>query len=302
MKRILCLSGGGVRGMAQVMVLAKLEQEFGRPLYEVYDLIAGTSVGAINASLIATGAISMSELSTIYPDVIKKVFKKNRLFHKPKYDRNNFIEIWNEIVGSDFKMSDVKTKIMITSVDLVDDTNIFFKSWHENDNDEQLVDVVCRSFAAPVYFGQIVDYQNKRVYSDGGIGNSNLPLNEVKLEAEALGWYDNKGCGNKTVCIDSIGTLYNSKHHNFYEVADGRWLSQILDFINIRHGGLARAQSVKDQIRMMLYITKHNPNIKFRYWDYPARKETLILDGVKYIQYYKELGQIMSEYPLINII
>ena len=76
------------------------------------------------------------------------------------------------------KFKEVKTKLMITTVDLVTDRNVFYKSWHESDSDEYLLDLVLRSFAAPVYFGQIVDKVKRMVYSDGGVGNANLPLNE----------------------------------------------------------------------------------------------------------------------------
>jgi patatin-like phospholipase/acyl hydrolase len=84
MKKILCLSGGGVRGISQLMVLKNLEKVCGRPLHEEYDLILGSSVGAINAAIIASGKISMDDLSTIYPSLIKSVFKRRGIFKTPK--------------------------------------------------------------------------------------------------------------------------------------------------------------------------------------------------------------------------
>ena len=300
MKRVLCLSGG-VRGMAQIMVLRKLEQEFGKPLHEVYDLVAGTSVGAINAGIIASGKVSMDEAVELYPDLVKKVFKKRGFFKKPKYDRKNFLGVWNDLVGSDITMSDVKTNLMITSVDLVSDTNIFFKSWHNDVSDTDLSEIVMRSFAAPLYFGQMPDSETQRVYSDGGVGYSNLPLNEVKLQAESFGWYDSEKCGDTTVQFDCIGTLYNSEKPNFDKVAKQSWVRQVADFMNPKEGGLARAQSADDQIRMMKYISKHNKNIKFRYWDTDADPSTLVLDGVKYVPYYRRLGEEMSNKPLIEL-
>lgn len=296
MKRILVLSGGGTMGMAQVQVLAKLEEEYGKPLHEVYDLIAGTSVGAINASIVASGIMSMRKLADNYESYMSRVFKKRGFFKKPKYDTNNFYNLWDDIAPEGIKMGDVKTRLMITSVDLVDDVNIFFKSWHEKSSKTELKYIVARSFAAPMYFGQIVDKEDKRVYSDGGIGNSNFPINEVKLQAEVEGWYHN----GEEVQIDAIGTLYPEEKQSFDKVAKGRWTKQLLEFMNPAKGGMARVQSREDQIRRMKFICEHNPSIKFRYWDHPAKGKTLKLDGVDHVNYYKELGLKMAEKPLLS--
>ena len=74
----------------------------------------------------------------------------------------------------------------------------------------------------------------------------------------------------------------------------------MLDFLNPSQGGLARAQSLNDQIIMMKYICKHNSNIKFKYWDSPAIGKKMKLDGVKYFDYYRSLGTKMAETPLIS--
>ena len=295
MKRILCLSGGGVRGVSQLQVLKKLEDEVG-PLHEAYDLIIGTSVGAINAAIISTGKISMNDLDTKYDAMIDKVFKKRGFFKKPKYDRNNFVTEWDSIVGEGFNYGDAKTRLMITTVDLVSDINIFYKSWHDDDATESMTDIVCRSFAAPLYFGQIVDNEKKLVYSDGGIGNANLPLNEAKLQAEAFGWYDD----GEEVEIHAIGTLFSPPDTPFKDVAKGRWINQIMDYMKPSAGGLARAQSSMDQIRRMKYICSKIPSIKFKYWDSIFDKKKLKLDGLKYMDEYRKQGELMALAPLVQ--
>lgn len=295
MKKILCLSGGGVKGIAQVECLKMLEHKCGRPLCEEYDLILGTSVGAINASIIATGKVSMDELCLKYPDIIRSVFKKRGAFKSPKYDRNNFSHEWNKLIGS-MKFNEVKTKLIITTVDLVTDRNVFYKSWHDSNGDTQLLDLVLRSFAAPIYFGQIVDAKAQMVYSDGGVGNANLPINEAKLQAEVFGWY----MDGEEVEIHAIGTLFDQAVPKFEDVAKGKWISQVLDFINPTEGGLARNQSRIDQLRMMEYICSKIPTIKFKYWDCPADSKKLKLDGVEHIGYYRALGVSMAQEPLIT--
>jgi len=302
-KRALCLSGGGAKGYAQIQVLKAIEKEFGKPLCEVYDLIAGTSVGAINAALIASGKLSMDKLEKIYPDVLKKVFtKKWYRLKKPKYQRKYFEREWSKLIGKDFKMSDSKTKLMLTSVDLVSDENHFFKSWYDDMKGERMMDIVCRSFAAPMYFGHIVDYKNKKCWSDGGVGNANLPLMEVKTQIESFGWYDKRSIfGGQEVHVDAIGCLYHDPHHTFEDIKKNRWLKQVFDYLNLGSGGLARAQSRQDQIRMMSFLTKDNHNIKFRYWDKEIPKKIDKLDGVKYLNEYKRHGIEMAKKPMLDL-
>jgi hypothetical protein len=306
LRKILCISGGGVKGVSQVDLFKRLEKENNKSIYQTYDLITGSSVGAINGALIATGKITLDDLSDIYPEMLKKVFKKKFGLGFPKYDRKNFSEIWNNIIGSNFKMGDVKTKLMITSVDRVKDENCFFKSWHDDDADERLVDVVMRSFAAPIYFGQMIDKQRKKVWFDGGTGYANLPLMETKTQIESFGWYDKEDeIQDETtnqVLIDAVGCLFYDEHLSFEEACKGRWLKQGLDFINPKNGGMARAQSKNDQIRMMNYLASKNTNIKFRYWDYEIPEEMDKLDGIKYVNDYKKFGIEMAKKPIIDLI
>lgn len=312
-RKVLCLSGGGAKGVAQIQLLKKLEADYGKPLCEVYDLIAGTSVGAINASIIASGKISMDDLEKRYIEILERVFKKKWLgwlgwlewLNKPKYDRKNFINEWDDLIGDSFLMGDVKTKLMLTSVDLVTDNNFFFKSWHDDDSIEKLVDITCRSFAAPMYFDHIVDKENQAVWSDGGVGNANLPLNEVKTQVESFCWYDTEDCDDDDTCnkvqIDAVGCLYSDPHNTFKDVSKQKWISQLLDVINPMNAGLARVQSRGDQIRMMKYLSTKNRNLMFRYWDMEIPKKLDKLDGVEYVYEYKKYGIEMSRKPIIDI-
>ena len=53
--RILALDGGGAKGFYTLGVLKEIEGMLGCPLYRRFDLVFGTSTGAIIASLIALG-------------------------------------------------------------------------------------------------------------------------------------------------------------------------------------------------------------------------------------------------------
>ncbi len=47
--QILSLSGGGYLGLYTASVLAKLEEQSGRRIVDMFDLLAGTSIGGIIA-------------------------------------------------------------------------------------------------------------------------------------------------------------------------------------------------------------------------------------------------------------
>ena len=47
--RILCLDGGGIRGLIQLEILSQLELKTGRKITELFDWIVGTSTGGIIA-------------------------------------------------------------------------------------------------------------------------------------------------------------------------------------------------------------------------------------------------------------
>lgn len=47
--RLLCLDGGGIRGLILVQMLIELEIVFGKPIQYCFDWIAGTSTGGILA-------------------------------------------------------------------------------------------------------------------------------------------------------------------------------------------------------------------------------------------------------------
>jgi patatin-like phospholipase/acyl hydrolase len=81
-KRILSLDGGGVRGAATIAFLerieALIEEIEGRPvrLGDWFDLIGGTSTGAIIATALALG-YRVSEIRTFYEQLAPKIFKRS---------------------------------------------------------------------------------------------------------------------------------------------------------------------------------------------------------------------------------
>src|SRR5436305_1226685 len=90
MKRILALDGGGIRGVFSLQILARIEQIFreeqGKPdlvLADVFDLIAGTSTGAIIAAFLSWG-LCVSDIEEVYIERSKAMFVRESWYRRWK--------------------------------------------------------------------------------------------------------------------------------------------------------------------------------------------------------------------------
>lgn len=64
--RILSMDGGGMRGLATLAMLRKLEKGTGKRVHELFDLICGTSTGGMLAVALAVKQLSLDECEEIY--------------------------------------------------------------------------------------------------------------------------------------------------------------------------------------------------------------------------------------------
>ena len=68
-RKILSIDGGGIRGIIPAMILADIEKETGKQIFEMFDLIAGTSTGGILAlGLTRPNPFPAQELVNFYKD------------------------------------------------------------------------------------------------------------------------------------------------------------------------------------------------------------------------------------------
>lgn len=70
--KILCLDGGGSKGMYTIGVLSELEKQLGSKLYEHFHLIFGTSTGAIITAMLGLG-YGVSEIEKKYRELVPKI-------------------------------------------------------------------------------------------------------------------------------------------------------------------------------------------------------------------------------------
>lgn len=167
--KILSFDGGGIRGALSIEILYRLTIKYPNLLDEI-DLFTGTSTGSIIAALLANG-YSVNEIRNIYSiPVAKKIFSPVRLnLFKPKFSNENLKEIIGSYFLEDFKMKDLKRKILIPSFDINSEKKhswkpIFFNNFYDTTTSNiDVRDAVLASSSAPTYF------QSHESYIDGGV-------------------------------------------------------------------------------------------------------------------------------------
>src|SRR5680860_1310623 len=76
--RVLSIDGGGIRGLIPALVLAEVERRSGRRVWELFDLIAGTSTGGILAcALCAPNPLPAEQLVGLYEDEGPAIFDRS---------------------------------------------------------------------------------------------------------------------------------------------------------------------------------------------------------------------------------
>jgi predicted acylesterase/phospholipase RssA len=81
--RLLSLDGGGAKGFYTLGVLKEIEAMCGCPLYQAFDLIFGTSTGAIIAALLALGS-SVDDIHSLYKEHVPVVMRRRSATGKSK--------------------------------------------------------------------------------------------------------------------------------------------------------------------------------------------------------------------------
>uniref|UniRef100_A0A8C5Q2G3 phospholipase A2 n=1 Tax=Leptobrachium leishanense TaxID=445787 RepID=A0A8C5Q2G3_9ANUR len=108
--RLLCLDGGGIRGLVLIQVLIAIEKAAGRPIRELFDWVAGTSTGGILALAIVHGK-PMDYLRCLYFRMKNEVFRGSR-----PYESGPLEDFLKREFGEDTKMSDItQPKVIVTS-------------------------------------------------------------------------------------------------------------------------------------------------------------------------------------------
>jgi hypothetical protein len=234
-RKILSLDGGGIRGVLTLEILKKLENDLKYKLNEgnsfrlgnYFDLIGGTSTGAIIAAGLSIG-MSVEELLDFYTKKGKAMFDKNFLLKRWKsfYGSGELLETLKNTFGDDTNLdiSNGKFKSLLTVVTMNRSTdspwpisNNPFAKYNDKNRPDcnlniKLYQLVRASTAAPVYFPPETlewdpsDPSKTFSFVDGGVTPYNNPAFLLYRMATQAPYKLDWKTGENNLLIVSIGT------------------------------------------------------------------------------------------------
>jgi uncharacterized protein len=222
--KILAIDGGGIRGLIPALVLAEIEKRTGRPISTLFDLVAGTSTGAIIACALThprpmpanrVAAIYEQEGPQIFDASLLKTFTSLGGVIDERYDDRELVSSLQRHLG-DARLGEAVTGILVTVYDLEARRALVLRG----DDDVSMVDAAHASCAAPTYFEPV--RLGARTLIDGGA----FAINPAILAyAEATGRID---------VLASLGTGEHTRRLPYDEVKDWgqiEWARPIIDVV-----------------------------------------------------------------------
>jgi patatin-like phospholipase/acyl hydrolase len=263
-KKILSLDGGGIRGALSLGYLKKIEDILKKKhpenkdfrMSDYFDLIGGTSTGAIIASLLALGK-TVDEITKLYMDLGNKIFGEKRNWWNPletyqwlkaNYDYKGIAEGLKNALGADTTLGSDKIKTGLCIVAKRADTNSiwpvinhprgkYYNSATSKNKDFLLWKVVRASTAAPTYFApQLMDVKEGQpaAFIDGGLSMANNPALTLLMVATLQGFPFHWPMGADNILLVSVGTGYLEFKRQVGEIDEATmltWAGSIPDML-----------------------------------------------------------------------
>jgi hypothetical protein len=289
--KILSIDGGGIRGIIPAMVLARIEELTGKPISELFDLIAGTSTGGILAlGLTRPGAggkpcFTAAGMMALYEQEGWRIFRRSTLrkivtlgnLAEEKHKADGIESVLEQYFGES-RLKDALVDVIIPSYETERRFPFFFKSRNARsraDYDFPMKAVARATSAAPTYFQPLkLDAGAPRDYYsliDGGV-YANNPAMCGYVEARTT--FPLRG----DICVVSLGTGELTKPLRYQALKRwGRvnWAQPILGIV------LSGVSSTVDyQLRQLLPPAADG---RKRYWRFQLRlgDDTEALDDAR---------------------
>ncbi len=221
-KRLLALDGGGIRGVVTLGFLVRIEkllrERSGNPsliLADYFDLIGGTSTGAIIAAALAYG-LSTEELMERYLSLGAKVFGKRRILRvSALFDAAPLDSELKAFFGTR-TLGDASLKTGLCVVAKRADTESTWPllnhprgKYYPLNKDMPLWSVVRASAAAPGFFipqGVDVGAGEFGMFIDGGVSMACNPALQLFMVATLRGYPFRWPLGEEKMLMVSVGT------------------------------------------------------------------------------------------------
>ena len=242
--RILCVDGGGIRGLIPALVIAELERRIQKRagdqarVSDYFHMFAGTSTGGLVAlSLTAPDpenpqrpGVTGGELARFYTDDGPGIFHRS-LWQKlrtlwgwlgPKYTLGPLQSAIEKRLGTTH-IEHALRELVVTSYDMTNREPYFFKRWRarelpESDRNRPLADAGLATSAAPTYFPS--HELDGRALVDGGVFAAN-PVIVAVVEALKRFGDDPHHLDQDDLLVVSLGTGLHEDGYKQEEVR--RW-------------------------------------------------------------------------------
>ena len=187
--KVLCVDGGGIRGLIPARVLEEIERRTGRRIADMVDLVAGTSTGGLLACGVTRAGPggrplhTAGELAEVYVTDGPKIFSRSLIrrvtsvggLADERYDDDELNATLERNLGDD-RLSDALRDVLITAYDIERRNAFFFRSARARTDptyDFTMVDACRATCAAPSYFepARVTDAAGASTYAlvDGGV-------------------------------------------------------------------------------------------------------------------------------------
>jgi patatin-like phospholipase/acyl hydrolase len=249
---VLSLDGGGTRGLYTARLLQAIEEECGKPISEIFDVVSGTSTGGILALALNTPALDRPKFTgadavKLYRDLAKTIFpikySATKVFWTvfgTQYDASALEALLKRTFG-DLSLNDTIGNVVIPAYNLTAGSLAIFRTRYAKRDPEhqnqRLYEVARYTSAAPTYLTP-ADRKGKAVYVDGGIGVNNPSL-VAYMEAKAA--YPNA----EKIMVVSLGTTSEVKMARGGNVGITNSLPVIIQAMDVQ------SQMAHDQLEFM---------------------------------------------------
>jgi len=306
MKKILAIDGGGIKGVFSASFLAEVEEKCAGHIFDYFDMIAGTSTGAIIAAALSIG-VPAREILNLYVEKGKEIFPHNsrvfRLFGG-KYSNESLKKILKEVFGIK-KFRDCGTRLLIPAFDLENRKVHVFKTPHTSDlyfdKDRLLVDCLLATTAAPTYFSPYK--MQGGIYMDGGIGANNPSMIAVveamtrcKWRAEEIQMLSIGGVNelHPTTGTEGMGLLDVLKIQKSFMLAESQYAENICKLF-LEEGNYIRV--AQDALKGQVSLDKVNVESLKALQDWGVNKAQEYIQVIK-TNFFNEEKEKMCLYNL----
>ncbi len=314
--KILSIDGGGIRGIIPAMILAEIEKRTQKPIYSLFDLIAGTSTGGLLAlgltkpepsSKTPTAQYSAEELVSMYIDYGGVIFYESFLeqilgpiediFAQPKFSSEGRDEVVTQFFG-DTPLQDCLKEVFVTSYDIEQRIPVFFTNKRDKQQTDSrqfrklclgftLKDAVMATSAAPTFFEPYhvsTSHNTSGFYTlvDGGMVANN-PTHLAIMEAELTERRKNEGQGPELsmndILVLSLGTGSLTTAYQYEEVKNWGVLQWVRPLLNIIFDG--GSEVIAGQLQRLLEPAGvDHPGLYYRFQTF-LTGELEAMDNVK---------------------